>query len=108
RLEIVKRGRRADGIAKCPVAGHVGDALAIDVDVAPVAQARDVVLPCPYRNHFSSIWLLQHMIPPAAGPIGKVTITRRKVPQPSGFMRYDACCAEAAREKPSRLRVAYG
>src|SRR5262249_7654989 len=55
RLEVVKGGHRPDRIAKCLVSGHVGDACAINIDVAPVAQASNMILPCLYRNHFPSI-----------------------------------------------------
>src|SRR5260370_41254651 len=54
RLDVVKSGNGPDRIAKRPVGGHVGDARAINIDVASVAQALNMVLPRLYRNHFPS------------------------------------------------------
>src|ERR1700751_2738266 len=54
RLEIVKGGYRSDRVTKCLVGGHVGDARAVNIDVAPVVQTLDVSPPCLDRNHFPS------------------------------------------------------
>jgi len=54
RLEVVKGGHRPNRITKCLMSGHVGDRAAINIDVAAVVQALNVVLPCLYRNHFPS------------------------------------------------------
>jgi hypothetical protein len=43
RLKVVEPGRRAHGIAERLVFGHIGDAGAIDGDIAAVAQAFDMV-----------------------------------------------------------------
>src|SRR5262249_2842566 len=54
RLEVVEGGHRLDRIAKCPVGGHIRDSFTINIHIAPVAQALQMILPCLYRNHFPS------------------------------------------------------
>src|SRR5262249_16194603 len=54
-LEVVKGGHRLDRIAKRPVGRHVGDTCAIDIDVPPIVQAVNMILPGLYRIHFPSI-----------------------------------------------------
>ena len=45
RLVIVQRRRGLHRVAEGRMLGHVGDALAVDIDGAPVAQRAQVVLP---------------------------------------------------------------
>ena len=68
---IVQPGDRADGIAESRMGGDVGDTLAIDIDLASVAQALDVFRPGVgpalvgddvFRTHAVSPWFVQASI----------------------------------------------
>src|SRR5208282_4165301 len=63
-LEIVECRDRAHGVAERPVARHVGDALASDIDGAAVAQALEMILA--RSQHVASFSALASQLRPRA------------------------------------------
>jgi putative transposase len=78
-LEIVEPCRRAHRVAERLVLGHIGDALAVYVDVASIAQAFDVVPTVAYRKHHASIrWANSLGQARYEARCGEMTITQGK------------------------------
>jgi hypothetical protein len=87
-LEVVERGGRPDRIPECPMGCHIGDAFAVDIGVAPVAEARDMMLPRPCRNHFLSISLLHSPANPIASAPQEIAVDATMLAKPGCRQRF--------------------